>query len=123
MFAVATAQQSAGRDVGHREIPPLRFFPSTAGRSQMDHTLSFQALGEPGTLWVPAREPCDPESMPGSAQAERWIPDSAVCRAGFLRNPAQTGFRNDNWEMAAIPSAIALSRKGEGRSAFSGTPR
>src|SRR3546814_10353532 len=57
-------------------------------------TLSFRALGEPGTRRVPAREPCDPESMPGSVQAERWIPDSAVCRAGFLQNPGQTGFRN-----------------------------
>src|SRR3546814_2791233 len=56
---------------------------------------SFRALGEPGARRVPAREPCDPESMSGSAQAERWIPDSAVCRAGFLRNPGQTGFRND----------------------------
>src|SRR3546814_8318066 len=28
--------------------------------------------------------------------AAGWIRDSAVCRAGFLRNPRQTGFRNDN---------------------------
>src|SRR3546814_2920696 len=34
--------------------------------------------------------------MHGSEQVERWIPDSAVCRAAFLRNPGQTGFRNDN---------------------------
>src|SRR3546814_5539169 len=61
----------------------------------MNPRLSFRALGEPGTRRVPVREPCDPESMPGSAPAERWIPDSAVCRAGFLRNPGQTGFRND----------------------------
>src|SRR3546814_5835114 len=57
---------------------------------------SFRALGEPGTRRVPAREPCDPESMSPSAQAAGWIRDSAVCRAGFLRNPRQTGFRNDN---------------------------
>src|SRR3546814_3037741 len=69
---------------------------------------SFRALGEPGTRRVPVREPCDPESTPPSSQPERWIPDSAV--AGFLRNPGQTGFRNDNWGIATMPYAIALPR-------------
>src|SRR3546814_9002336 len=62
----------------------------------MNFTPSFWALGEPGTHRVPAREPCDPESIHRPAQVERWIPDSTVCRAGFLRNPGQTGFRNDD---------------------------
>src|SRR3546814_6398877 len=79
-----------------RRGPPTPILPLEAGQSHMNPTLSFRALGEPGTRRVPVREPCDPESMSGSAQAERWIPDSAVCRPGFLRNPGQTGFWNDN---------------------------
>src|SRR3546814_1894320 len=102
-----------------RRGPPTPILPLEAGQSHMDPTLSFRALGEPGTRRVPAREPCDPESMSPSAPAERWIPDSAVCRSGFLRNPGQTGFRNDEWEVVAASDAIALrarSAGGEGRS-------
>src|SRR3546814_11005995 len=79
----------------------------------MNFTPSFWALGEPGTHRVPAREPCDPESIHRPAQVERWIPDSTVCRAGFLRNPGQTGFRNDDEKLPPFHVQLPCGTMGE----------
>src|SRR3546814_8915855 len=69
--------------------PPREPSPSREGNRIQAKAVIPGVRRARNPVGVPVREPCDPESMHPFAQAERWIPDSTVYRAGFLRNSGQ----------------------------------
>src|SRR3546814_8093099 len=82
--------------------PPRTLPPSREGNRIQAKAVIPGVRRARNPVGVPVREPCDPESMHPFAQTERWIPDSTVYRAGFLRNPGQTGFRNDKQRLQRL---------------------